>query len=191
MEIKTIEVPFDYIRSYYHNLLGCDILICLKGKFHPYNFTNNQSIIPSDFEENGDWELKCFKHRAGHFLIIYLMNDDKKIFYHVNYVKNYEYEIVYGIRYEPFFQNLYDFKLELPTNEYNEYNFPTIIKNGEAIKLVGNCLKINSEDINLQFTHISRTYLIQDKLKTQAYIDDNNYLVYFFTYDDINSFSSG
>lgn len=43
-------------------------------------------------------------------------------------------------------------------------------------------------DLNL-ITSCKRRDLIQDKLKSQAYIDI--YRFYFFTYDDINSFTSG
>ena len=183
----TKEVPFDYIGSYYLNLLGHDILICPKGKFHPYDFYNNQSIIPSDFEENGDWELKCYKHETGYFLIFYLMNGGQKIFYRVNINNEDEIRIIN----ERFmYQNLYDFKLEngISENVY-EYKFPIIIQDGEYMKLISDFLSLNSEFFE-QMVHIKRD-LIQTKLKTQAYIDDYSYLFYFFTYDDINSFSSG
>ena len=183
----TIEVPFDYIGSYYYNLLGCDILICPKGKFRPYIFTNNQSIIPSYFEESGDWELKCYKHEAGHFLIFYLMNDGQKNFYNVNYEYMYG---MYGIRYKSFYNNLYDLKLGYEINGDNRYIFPTIVKDGEYIKLVGNSLTIYSTQSDLHFSSLLSAHLIQAKLKTQAYIEDRCYF-YFFTYDDINSFSSG
>ncbi len=38
----TIEVEFDDIDSFYTYKLGADILICPKGKFHPYDFKNQK-----------------------------------------------------------------------------------------------------------------------------------------------------
>ena len=35
------EVEFNDIDSQYKDKLGCGILICPKGKFHPYDFNNN------------------------------------------------------------------------------------------------------------------------------------------------------
>ena len=84
----------------------------------------------------------------------------------------YVYENKYEIR-KNFFSNLYDFQLENGISGYNyEYKFPTIIKDGEYIKLSGNCfiLNPNNGDLNL-ITSCERRDLIQDKLKTQAYID--------------------
>ena len=40
----TKEVEFDEIDSHYTDKLGADILICPKGKFHPYDFNNNKYI---------------------------------------------------------------------------------------------------------------------------------------------------
>ena len=115
------------------------------------------------------------------------MNDGQKNFYNVNYEYMYG---MYGIRYKSFYENLYDFKLEYEINEDNSYIFPTIVKDGEYIKLVGNYLTIYSTESDLHFNSILLIDLIQAKLKTQAYIEDRCYF-YFFTYDDIYSFSSG
>ena len=52
----THEVDFEDIGSQYTNKLGYDILICPKGKFHPYDFKNNKYIEPSEFE-GYDYEL--------------------------------------------------------------------------------------------------------------------------------------
>ena len=86
-------------------------------------FYNNRNITPTGFEEKGDWELKCFKHDTGFFLITYLMNDGDKSFYFA-YNDN---EIKKTSFY--FSSNLYDFILEQGANEYHyEYKFPKIRK---------------------------------------------------------------
>ena len=81
---NTITVDFDDIDSHYANKLGCDILICPKGKFHPYDFNNNNYITPTEFVERGDWDLRCYFHNTGYFLIFYLMNEYKNFFYYKN-----------------------------------------------------------------------------------------------------------
>ena len=70
----TQEVKFEDIDSVYSDELGCSILICPKGKYHPYDFIGMKFIVPDGFEEKGDWELKCLNHSTGYFLIVYLNN---------------------------------------------------------------------------------------------------------------------
>ena len=53
------EVSFNNIESVYY-IFG-HYLICPFGKYHVYNFTNEKYVIPNDFDENGDWNLKCFR----------------------------------------------------------------------------------------------------------------------------------
>ena len=81
---NTIEVDFEDIDSHYTNKLGCDILICPKGKFHPYDFINRTFITPPSFEEKGDWDLRCYDHYTGFFLIFYLMNEGENFYYSYN-----------------------------------------------------------------------------------------------------------
>ena len=131
IETTTQEVEFEDIDSYYYNELNRSNLICPKGKYHPYDFDNKTFIIPNEFEEKGDWELKCYNHNNGFFLILYLMNSDKYFFYSCNNC------IENDIKYLGFFQNSYYFYLE---NTYTEernyrYKFPNIINNDEYIIL--------------------------------------------------------
>ena len=64
------EVPFEDIDSHYSNVYGFnnEILICPKGKYHPYKFNANEYYIPSGFTEVEDWNLKCYDHYSAHFL---------------------------------------------------------------------------------------------------------------------------
>ena len=62
-------VDFEDIESYYFNKIDINILICPKGKFHPFNFLKNRYIIPNEFSDEGDWDLKCFDHSNGFFLL--------------------------------------------------------------------------------------------------------------------------
>ena len=114
------EVDFDDIDSHYTNKLGKTIIICPKGKFHPYDFNDNNYIIPSGFEDRGGWDLRCYDHNTGFFLIFYLMNEGKNAFY---YTDN---NNINELRY--FKGQIYDFKLENGNNGYNyEYFFPKLL----------------------------------------------------------------
>ena len=75
------EVNFDNIQNYFH--FENDNIICPRGKYHPTYFYNNQysTLSLSNFNENGDWELKCIKHEQGYFLVFYLMNGGCHFFY--------------------------------------------------------------------------------------------------------------
>ena len=75
------EVAFENIESFYH--IGDDYIICPKGKFHPTYFYNYQysNYNPDNFEINGDWELKCYHHHTGFFLVFYLMNGNSQFYY--------------------------------------------------------------------------------------------------------------
>ena len=74
----THEVDFEDIGSQYTNKLGYDILICPKGKFHPYDFKNNKYIEPSEFEDKDGWDLRCFAHDNGFFFVFYFLIYNQK-----------------------------------------------------------------------------------------------------------------
>ena len=58
VKTKTLEVDFDNIGHYYEYPHGSRYILCPKGKFHPFDFNHNESIIPENFVEKGDWDLK-------------------------------------------------------------------------------------------------------------------------------------
>ena len=171
---KSTQVLFDDIESVYQNQLGCEILICPKGKFHPFDFYNNRNITPTGFEEKGDWELKCFKHDTGFFLITYLMNDGDKSFYFA-YNDN---EIKKTSFY--FSSNLYDFILEQGANEYHyEYKFPKILDDCGYIKLKGGILIMDTIDSNqIYMNDIEMRFIIESKAYSKAYFDENFFFIF-------------
>ena len=99
-------VQFENIESFYH-LNGIDI-ICPKGKYHPYNATNKQYIIPNGFEEKGNWDLKCYKHNTNYLLVFYLLNGDKHFF---GSPSQYD-SMSFNWKTVNFTTQLFDFKLE-------------------------------------------------------------------------------
>ena len=75
----TKEVSFDGIESTYDSQLGSEKLVCPKGSFHPYDFYNNYYIKP--FTNEGNWELSCYKHDTGYFLVFYTHNGNSVLHY--------------------------------------------------------------------------------------------------------------
>jgi len=67
---KTIEVDFDNIGFFHDYPYGVGYILCPKGKFHPFNFNNNKSIIPENFVEKGNWDLKCQSFLNDYFSFI-------------------------------------------------------------------------------------------------------------------------
>jgi hypothetical protein len=102
----TIPVDFDGIDSQYKNKMGCGKLICPKGKFHPYDFNNRNFKTPPGFVDKGGWDLRCYDHFSGYFLIFYLLNDGKNFFY--RFSEGNSIEELGGYIYSYF----YDYKLE-------------------------------------------------------------------------------
>ena len=70
VKTETIEVDFDNIGYYYEYPYGGRYLLCPKGKFHPFDFNHNKSIIPENFVEKGDWDVKCESYHTDYFLFI-------------------------------------------------------------------------------------------------------------------------
>ena len=75
-------VNFDAIGSHYRGKLGYDILICPKGKFQPYNFNSGEHINnPTNFNDVGDWDLRCHYHNTGYFYLFYLLKNGNHFFF--------------------------------------------------------------------------------------------------------------
>ena len=85
---ESINVPFDDIDSHYHNKLGRSIIICPKGSFHPYEFYYDDYI--KAFDSEGNWELSCYKHDTGYFLVIYAHNGNNTFYYVEGNNRNYK-----------------------------------------------------------------------------------------------------
>ena len=156
-----------------------------KGKFHPYDFINNEFIILQDNQED-DWDLKCYKHETGYFLIFYLNINRNSLFYKT---RN------YNIQSDPVMSSLHYFKL--PENQdlgHNyQYKFPSIYKRGEYLKFLGMTLILNyagnENYVNYNILN-GETSLMEAKSISGGYIDDNYYF-YSLTYNNISDFSSG
>ena len=185
---NEIEVDFEDIDSHYTNKYGYDILICPKGKFHPYDFNGKNFIVPSGFVDNGEWDLRCYDHYSGHFLVFYFQNKNYNFYSYCYYTCENKIK-----RIEIFKPQLYDFKLEnLDTNTINyEYKFPTIENDYGYLKFRAKASTMNKNDANVNRNDKNgEKKIIQVKSYTQAYFENNNSFHY-FTYNNNTDFSSG
>ena len=73
------DVDFERFESKYWNQLEAGKLICPKGSFHPYDFDNNKYIKP--FTTEGIWELSCYEHKTGYFIMFYAHNGENSVYY--------------------------------------------------------------------------------------------------------------
>ena len=179
-------VEFSAIESHYKGKLGYNILICPKGKFHPYDFDNSGHIAPpNSFNDNGEWDLRCYDHNTGYFYLFYLLKNGNNFFYKYtgDYVsKNYVYSY------------FYDYMLKNGEYGNTQYKFCVLRydeDNNGVIRLCPQSLSANLEngDVN-QVSKGSSKDLNKAKAKTQACFNNDRYLFY-FTYNDASDFESG
>ena len=188
------EVPFEDIDSHYSGAFNLDdeVLICPKGKFHPYKFKANADYKPDGFKEVGDWDLKCYNHYTGHLLILYMPNGEYTFYSLCTTCTNDG-----GLKRIADISNIYDFNLENEDKGNNyQYMFPSIQKNNNQLNFYGSILTMNKNDGNVRSQAPAGTYSIIDTKKyTNAYFyfdnNDNKYNLYYFTYNDISDFQSG
>ena len=185
------KVDFDDIDSHYTGWkLGSDILICPKGKFHPYDFINERYITPtSSFEDRGGWDLRCFDHKTGYFYLFYLLNNGKNFFF--RYTGNIWEKSNFWNSY------FYDYKLQNDDNKGDnyEYLFGVLRFDSNKVKLYAGSLKVNkgSNDGTGDVDYISKggvSDIIEAKTFTQAYFN-SNYYFYFFSCNNVYDFESG
>ena len=179
----TKEVAFEGIESIYYNQLLSEVLICPKGSFHPYEFYYDYYVKP--FDDEGNWELSCYLHNTGYFLVVYAHNGNTAFYY----VKgnNRDYKKLNS------FTELYGYKLpEYENKGHNyEYKFPSLQKKGENLVFSGFNLIMNSGENSINTNQIQGiTTIIKAKTDTQGSIDSDNYF-YYFTYNNVSDFSSG
>lgn len=190
VDSTEIDVPFEDIDSFYTDKYEASVLICPKGKFHPYNFYSKVNIQPpsSNFQEKGNWDLKCYDHFTGHFLVFYFQNK-----YYNFYSKCADCNSDNGIKRNSFIdQEIYDYQLENGNNGNNYgYKFPTLEKNDNYLKLYLRALSMNYGDANVNCPNKNeKKKITKIKKFTQAYFNSRN-CFHYFTYNNIYDFTSG
>ena len=185
------EVDFEDIESHYPNQLGVDIVVCPRGKFHPYDFKSNSFIAPDDkFEEKGDWDLSCYNHKSKHFLIFYLNNENYNFYSKCSVCSESRIKKFY------FGNVIYDYQIlenwDAGSDENYDFKSPSLLKDGK-LKLFGTTIIMKTNDHNCNRQSPAGSKEASDvKQYTQAYFDnDNKQYFRFFTYNDVTDFTSG
>ena len=184
------QVDFEHVESVYYRLNR--YIICPRGAHHPYDFTNNEDLIPTGFVGD-NWNLTCFLHEVdSHYflLVFYHMNGDNINAYLTNTnVKIYWSDaptIASDKRYE-----LYDYKLKDNSETDNLYKMMAFLKDGNYLRL--GALKIYlKNDVQQKSNVNSLSTKHQFELKTYSEGFFRNYtdLFYFMTYNNISDFTT-
>ena len=115
------QVDIEKIDSFYY--LNDKYIICPQGRNHPlivYSYNGMYILdVGNNFAENGDWELKCYHHYTGYFLVFYLMNGNSQFF-------RTKTSGTFSWTRETFHNEIYDFKLN-NGNSNGEYSLAYIV----------------------------------------------------------------
>ena len=176
---KTRNVLFESIESYYQNQLNCQYIVCPNGKFHPKIFENDIDIKPDAFTEYGDWNLRCYRHDTGFFIMFYANNDWRNMLLTRDSGASW-------ISYRNVEGELYDFKLTQGSNGNNgEYAMMHIGKKDGYIKLMGrNLILKTSNNENVDINGGVTKDICKALDKTQAFFYRNDDRFYYVTYND-------
>ena len=118
------QVDFDDIESFHH--FDDDYIVCPKGKYYPTFFHDNtySNLSLANFQENGDWELKCINHETGYFVVFFLMNGKSQFFYKKSGSDTWVNKTLH--------EEIYDVKIS-SENSYYEYPLVYVVKNQNFI----------------------------------------------------------
>ena len=136
------QVDFEKIDSFYY--LNNNYIVCPQGKNHPQLFYSGSSMsrldVGNNFQENGDWELKCYHHYTGYFLVFYLMNGNSQFF-------RTKTSGSFSWTRENFHNEIYDFKLNNGDNA-GEYSLAYIVNTSGYLKLLGSKFTFNNDGVH-------------------------------------------
>ena len=145
LDSNTYTVNFENVESFYQKYDTVDLyILCPRGSFHPVKLFDMTNITFDNWIKDDIWDLKCYYHKSGYFLIYYLMNGN----YEVKSLKNGDSEWKSPTHLN-LYDEIYDFKLknkEDGNTNTNPYSFLAIVKEGNYLKLIGT--KIGFENSN-------------------------------------------
>jgi len=186
----TKEVKFEQVESYYY-LYNSQYIICPKGSFHPYDFTNESELKPDKNFAGENWDLRCYWHQEAQYLLVfYLMNGSNKNAYLTN--SDHHIEWYDGITIKD--RELFDYLLKSSGSD-NIYQMMAILKNENNLELRYLTLTLQ-QGPEKQYATIQDNHqtIIATGAYTQAYFRNNSdadKFFYYFTYNDISDFKTG
>ena len=175
------EVDFDKIESFY--FFDNDYIVCPRGKYHPHYFYDGtySTLNLSSFKSNGDWELKCYYHSTGYFLVFYLMNGKSQFFYKKSGGDSFTEKELH--------QEIYDFKLTDGSSNV-EYSMAYLVKEGDWIKLKGTKYTFNNDGV-FKNDCGGEVYIMPASNYTRGCFEQDYDIFYFLTYTNNSDFSCG
>ena len=194
------EVPFESIESFYSYVDGetSKAIVCPRGSYNPFEVISGSSLqemtqYSTEWIKNSKFDLKCYYHRHEPFMVFYLMNKESYVLRLKNSVLSLETKFKFGDDIE----EIYDFKLQNRERRTgkgdswinNPYPFMALVKRNNSLELIGAQFDFNANQQNQTKSRI----LLPIKTYTQAYFNNFHFnnSFYYFTYNDINDFTSG
>ena len=179
------ETNWEDIESFYN--INNIKYICPKGKNFMYIDTGDsfKEMIPNDFTDEGDWEMKCYYQNKEGYIFVTFLNKYSTIYvYNINGLNKWEKKISIE-------QGLYDYKWTTQMkNDNHEYLMKGIILKDNNIILQSIIFTIKSDYLGPN--EVGTNKLIFKSLKfSNSYFNLYNYNFYFMTYNSISDFTSG
>ena len=194
------EVPFESIESFYSYVDDetSKPIVCPRGSYNPFEVISTTSLqemtqFSNEWIKNSKFDLKCYYHRHEPFMVFYLMNKESYVLRLKNSVLSLETKFKFGDDIE----EIYDFKLQNRERRTgkgdswinNPYPFMALVKRNNSLELIGAQFDFDAT----QQKDTKRRILLPIKTYTQAYFNNFHYnnSFYYFTYNNINDFTSG
>ena len=191
-DVEKGNAQFEDIESQYND--NSISLLCPRGAYNPMKISDLQQLnFGTNWINSDEWNLKCYYHRAGHFLVFYLMNGKNAVKSTEDGGTNWNEPNIFN-----FYDEMYDFKfVNQGTTEYDytqsPYPFMAIVKENNSIKLFNAKIEVGNSLIKINSGTNSTKELITAKNITKANFNnkDKNHNFYYITYNNISDFKSG
>ena len=185
---KQYTVNFENVESFYEKDAQTTYLniLCPRGSFHPINISEMSNLTFDNWIKDDAWDLKCYFHTSGYFLIYYFMNGNNEVKYRK--IRESEWKNHNNLT---FYDEIYDFKLKNREDDNkNPYPFLGIVKEGNYLKLIGTEIGFeNSNGIGRETDQ--KKNLTTAKKYSQGYFSNSTTDFYYMTYNDVSDFISG
>ena len=160
--------------------------------------------LPSDWIKNEKYDLKCFYHRSGYFLVYYLMNRENYLL-ELYGSETSKFQSVEKVKFDSTVEEMYDFKLknretkldgqrnaDSDTENGGTYPFMALVKRQNKLQIIGARFNFLKSKTGPQSITSSKD-LLDIKKYTQGYFHNYHFnnSFFYFTYNDVYDFQSG
>ena len=182
---KIENAPWEDIESAYTNK-NDKIYICPKGRNHVFvydiNNKNYEELKPQNFDNNNDWELKCYyQHNLGYIFVSYLNSNNN--FYQLEILSG---KFIYDKSID---QGIYDYKWT--TDAINDkYDMIAILLKDNNFVLKDLLFSISS-NFTIEEDRERERKITELKSNYKAFFNYDNYHFYWINYNNNKDFTSG